>query len=56
MAVATIEASEISESGEVIWLFTAMGFAFLGLIGYSVLEVGVSRVHNSPILLFKNLV
>jgi Amt family ammonium transporter len=47
---------EVSEVAELIWLFIITGFSFLGLLGYSLLELGVSQKIHSPICLFKSLV
>jgi Amt family ammonium transporter len=40
---------------EPVWNFMVIGFTFLALIGFSLIEAGVSRKMHGPVILVKNL-
>jgi Amt family ammonium transporter len=40
---------------EPVWNFIVIGFTFLALIGFSLIEAGVSRTIHGPVILVKNL-
>ena len=44
----------VEEHVENIWLFMVMGFAFLALTGFALLEAGIARKQHGSVILVKN--